>query len=62
MAKDVSFLSFLDKAIERKIYIVDDFSLHIVGHGDVPYRHGIIFNGYHVPNMSANMFSISQLT
>jgi hypothetical protein len=36
MAKDASLLSFLDKAIEQRIYVTDDFSPNIVGHGDVP--------------------------
>lgn len=26
----------LDKVVERKIYVVDDFSLEITIHGDVP--------------------------
>jgi hypothetical protein len=52
----------LDKVVEKKIYVVDDFSLNIVGCGDVPYRHGNSFHIYHVSNLSANLLSFSQLT
>ena len=60
MAKDASLLSYLDKFFERNIYVVDDFVLDIVGHGDIPYRHGKIFNVYHVPNLSENLLLVSQ--
>jgi len=39
MAKDASLFTWLDEAKVRKIYLVDDFSLDVVGHGDVTYRH-----------------------
>jgi len=52
----------VDEAKERKIYVVDDFSLDVVGQGDVTYRHGKIVNIYHVPNLIANLLSIDQLT
>jgi hypothetical protein len=45
-----------------KIYVVDDFTLDIVGHGDVPCRHGKIVDIYHVPNLSENLLLVSQLT
>jgi hypothetical protein len=61
MDKDASLFTSLNEAKERKIYVVDDFSLNIVGQGDVSCRHGRIVNVYHVPNLSANMF-VSQLT
>jgi hypothetical protein len=48
------------KLLKRKIYVVDDFVLDIVGHGDIPYRHGKIFDVYHVPNLSANLLLVSQ--
>jgi hypothetical protein len=48
MAKDASLFTSLDKVVEWKIYVADDFSLDIVGHGDVPCRHGKIVNVYHV--------------
>jgi hypothetical protein len=35
MAKDASLFTSLNEAKERKIYVVDDFSLDIVGQGDV---------------------------
>jgi hypothetical protein len=62
MATDSSLLMWLDEAKERKIYVVDDFSLDVVGHGDVSRRHGKIFDIYHVPNISANSLYVSQLT
>jgi hypothetical protein len=37
MAKDVSFVTSLDEAKERKIYIDDDFSMDIVSQVDVTY-------------------------
>jgi hypothetical protein len=37
MAKDASLFTSLDEANERKIYVADDFSLGIVGQGDVTY-------------------------
>jgi hypothetical protein len=61
MAKDASLFTWVDQAKERKIYVVDDFSLDLVGHGDVTYQHGKIFYVYHVPNLSATLFSIAQL-
>ena len=39
-----------------------DFAVDIDGHGDVPCRHGRIFNVYHVPNISENRLLCSQLT
>ena len=35
MAKYASLFSYLDYALEKKIYVVDDFGLDITGHGDV---------------------------
>jgi hypothetical protein len=37
MAKDASLFTWLDEAKERKIYVVDDFSLDVAGQGDVTY-------------------------
>jgi hypothetical protein len=62
MAKDASLFTWLDEAKERKIYVVDDFSLDVVGQGDVTCRHGKIVDIYHVPNLSANLLFVSQLT
>ena len=62
MAKDASLFSSLDTTTENKIYLVDDFALDIVGHGDIPFRYGRIVNVYHVPSLNANLLSISQLT
>jgi hypothetical protein len=62
MDKDASLFTSLDEVVERKIYVVDDFSLDIVGQGDVSCRHGRIVDVYHVPNLSANLLLVSQLT
>jgi hypothetical protein len=37
MDKDASLFTWLDEAKERKIYVVDDFSLEVVGQGDFTY-------------------------
>jgi hypothetical protein len=62
MAKDSSLFTWFGEAKERKIYVVDGFSLNVVSQGDVTYRHGNISDVYHVPNLSANILYISQLT
>ena len=62
MAKDASLLSSLDMATEKKIYVDDDFALDIIAHGEILCRHGWIIDVYHVPSLSANILSISQLT
>jgi hypothetical protein len=41
------------------IYVVDDFSLNIVGQDDVTFRCGRIFYVYRVPNLSANIFFVA---
>ena len=61
MAKDDSLFSSLDTTIEKKIYVVDGFSLGIVGHGDFACEHGRIIKVYHVPSLSMNMLFVSQL-
>jgi hypothetical protein len=62
MDKHAFLFTSLNKVEERKIYVIDDFSLNISGHGDVFYRHGRIYDIYHVPNISFNMLYVSQLT
>jgi hypothetical protein len=42
-----------------KIYVAGDFSLHVVGQGDVPCRHGNIFDFFHVPNINENLLLIN---
>jgi hypothetical protein len=49
----------LNKVEESRIYIVDYFSLDVVGKGDVACWHGKIFGIYHVPNLSANLLFVS---
>ena len=61
MENNASLLSSLDMDTKKKIYVADDFSLKIIGHGDIPYQHGQIINLYHVKSLIANLFSISQL-
>jgi hypothetical protein len=53
---------WLDEDKERKIHVADDFSLDVASHGDVTHRHRKIVNVYHVPNISANLLYVSQLT
>jgi hypothetical protein len=60
MAKYASLFSYLDKFVEWNIYVFYYFILDIVGHGDIPYRHGKIVDIYHVPNLSANFLLVSQ--
>jgi hypothetical protein len=62
MAKDASLFTILNKSKESKIYVIDDFSLDVVGQVDVSCRHGKIVDIHHVPNISANMFYVSQST
>jgi hypothetical protein len=62
MTKDASLFMWLDENKERKIYVNDDFSLDCVDQGDVSCRHRRIVDVYHVPNLNANLFSISHLT
>ena len=54
MAQGASLLSSLGKAIEQEIYVIDVFSLHIIGCNDIPCQHRRIHNVYHVLSMSAN--------
>ena len=62
MEKDVSSFSSLSGALEKNIYAPDDYTLIIVGTGDVECQHGQISNVYHVPSLSTNLFSVAQLT
>ena len=57
MAKDASMFS-LSEAMQKNIYVVGEYSLSIVGYGDIPYRHGNIFNVYHVLILSENLLSV----
>jgi hypothetical protein len=62
MDKDASLFTSLDKCVEINIYIVDEFSLDIIGRGDVHFRHGNIVDVYHVSNINENLLMDSQLT
>jgi hypothetical protein len=59
MDKYSSLFTWLDEAKERKIYVDDDFSLDVVGEGDVACRNGKIVNIYHVSNLNANLLCVS---
>ena len=59
--KDASNLSSLSGSHEEKIYVVDNYSLTIIGNGDVKSQHGRISDVYHVSIMSEIFMSISQL-
>lgn len=61
MAKDASLFSSFDTTTAKNIYVEDDFALDTIGHGDVSCRHGQIIDMFHVPSLSANLLSISQL-
>lgn len=62
MAKDASLFPSLDMAKEKKIYLVDNFSLNTARHGGIPYWHGQIIDVYHVHIINANILSISKLS
>jgi hypothetical protein len=62
MAKDASLFTWLDEVKERKIHVADDFALDVASQGVVACRHGKIVDVYHVPNLSANLLSVAQLT
>ena len=62
MAKNASLFSPLSGSLEYNIYVVDDYVLTIARSDDVESLHGRISNVYHVPRLSANLLSISQLT
>jgi hypothetical protein len=62
MDKDASLFNSLDKFVERKIHVIDDFSLDIIGHGNVPCQHGRIVDIYYVSHLSVNLLSLYQLT
>ena len=61
MDKDPSLFSSLDFALEKKIFLVNNFAHDIVRYGIVICRHGCIFNVFHVPSLNENIFSVSQL-
>lgn len=52
----------LDFALENKTYVVDDLGLYIIGHGNVAFQWGWIVDVFHVPCLSVNLLSVSQLT
>ena len=58
MAKYSSLFSS-DFELEKNIYVVDDFGLDIVGHGDVTCQQGHIINIFHVSYLSSNLLSVS---
>jgi hypothetical protein len=62
MEKDSTFFTRFNEAGESRIYVAGDFSLNVVGQGDVDFQHGNFFDIYHLPKLSAIFFSFSQLT
>lgn len=62
MDKDVSLLSLLDSTTKKKIYVVGDFGIDIVGYGDVTCWRGWIADVFHVPCLNKNLLLVSQLT
>ena len=61
MVKDDSPFSSLNGDIEEEIYVVDDYTLTIIGNGYVECQHGHIFDVYHVRSMITTLLSVSQL-
>jgi hypothetical protein len=61
MAKDASFFTSLNEVEERKIYVVNDFSLDISSQGDVSYIHGRIIDVYHILNLNLNLKHICNI-
>jgi hypothetical protein len=59
MVKDASLFTYLDEAMERMLYVANNFSLNIVCHDDVSYWNEKIFDICHLPKLSANHFSFS---
>lgn len=62
MAKNDSLFSSLDTATEKMIYMVNDFTVNMTGHGYVTCRCSENIDVFDVPSLSANLLSISQLT
>jgi hypothetical protein len=59
MTKDASLSTWFDEDKEKKIYVLDDFSLDVVGQGDVTSPYGNIVNVFHVPNLSTNLLCVA---
>jgi len=59
MEKYATLFMRLNKAKESRIYVADDFSLDVVGQGDVYFWHGKIFDIYDEPNISVNFSLVS---
>jgi hypothetical protein len=51
--------TWFDEDKEKKIYVLDDFSLDVVGQGDVTSPYGNIVNVFHVPNLSTNLLCVA---
>ena len=62
MVEDDSLFSSLDTSIEINIYVVYDFALDTISHGDVTFQRGQVINVFHVPSLRVNVLLISQLT
>ena len=60
MSKDLSLFSSLDFGLEKNIFLVDDFALDIVGHGDVQCWRGQAIDMFHVPSLIENILSVSK--
>ena len=58
MAKDDSLFSSLKEAIEKEIFVVDDYALNVVVYGNIECKNGMTIDMYHVHGLSANFLSI----
>ena len=61
MENNVSLFSSLSGAPKKNIYVADDYSLTVIGRGNVEFKHGHISNVYHVPRLCANLLLVVQL-
>ena len=42
--------------------MIDNYSLDIIGRGDIPCQHGRVVDVYHVPSLNVNLLLVSKLT
>jgi hypothetical protein len=62
MAKDDSLFSSLNKDMEDNIFVVSDYMLTIASSGSIDCENGVISNVYLVPQLSANLLHVPQIT
>lgn len=60
IAKDACLFSSLNKTTKEEIFVVDGYSLTIIGCGRIECQNGVITSVYHVPSLSVNLMFIAQ--